>query len=71
MSSKRQAQATQPILQTAWMRDDWSDKRRIEQNMREAIEFHLEELRLEGYEIPEPHSSSAYIYVPAYLYEYT
>lgn len=31
----------------------------IEKNMREAIEFHLEGLRLEGYEILEPHSSSA------------
>ena len=37
----------------------------VEKNMREAIEFHLEGLRLEGYEIPEPHSSSAYIEVSA------
>jgi predicted RNase H-like HicB family nuclease len=37
----------------------------VENNMREAIEFHLEGLRLEGYEIPEPHSSSAYIEVSA------
>jgi len=40
-------------------------KEEVEQNMREAIEFHLEGLRLEGYEIPEPHSSSTYIEVPA------
>jgi len=33
--------------------------------MRDAIEFHLEGLRLEGYEIPEPNSSSAYIEVSA------
>ena len=37
----------------------------VEKNMRDAIEFHLEGLRLEGYEIPEPHSSSAYIEVSA------
>ena len=37
----------------------------VENNMRDAIEFHLEGLRLEGYEIPEPHSSSAYIEVSA------
>lgn len=35
----------------------------VEKNMREAIEFHLEGMRLEGYDIPEPHSSSAYIEV--------
>jgi len=34
-----------------------------EQNMREAIEFHLEGLKLEGFEIPQPSSSSAYIEV--------
>ena len=37
----------------------------VEKNMRDAIEFHLEGLRLEGYEIPEPNSSSAYIEVSA------
>jgi len=40
----------------------WSNEE-VKQNMREAIEFHLEGLRLEGYEIPEPHSSSTYIEV--------
>jgi predicted RNase H-like HicB family nuclease len=35
----------------------------VEKNMREAIEFHLEGMRLEGYDIPEPRSSSAYIEV--------
>jgi predicted RNase H-like HicB family nuclease len=33
----------------------------IQQNMQEAIEFHLEGLKLEGYPIPEPHSSSAFV----------
>ncbi len=37
----------------------------VEQNMREAIEFHLEGLRLEGYVIPEPHSYPAYVEVMA------
>jgi predicted RNase H-like HicB family nuclease len=32
-------------------------------NMREAIEFHLEGLKPEGLEIPQPTSSSAYIEV--------
>ena len=36
-----------------------------EQNMREAIEFHIEGLRAEGYGIPEPSSSSCYIEVAA------
>ncbi len=35
----------------------------VEQNMREAIEFHLEGLRLEGYAIPEPHSYPAFVEV--------
>jgi predicted RNase H-like HicB family nuclease len=34
-------------------------------NMREAIEFHLEGLRLEKYRIPEPRSYSAYVEVVA------
>ena len=34
-----------------------------EQNIREAIEFHLEGLKLEGLEIPQPSSSSAYVEV--------
>ncbi len=37
----------------------------IEQNMREAIEFHLEGLREEGYKIPEPSSYSVYVEIPA------
>jgi predicted RNase H-like HicB family nuclease len=30
-------------------------------NMEEAIRFHLEGLKLEGYEIPEPKTTSTYI----------
>ena len=37
----------------------------IERNMHEAIEFHLEGLRQEGYEIPQPSTSSAYVEVEA------
>jgi predicted RNase H-like HicB family nuclease len=37
----------------------------VEQNMREAVEFHLDGLKLEGLEIPEPTTSSAYVEVAA------
>jgi predicted RNase H-like HicB family nuclease len=37
----------------------------IEQNIRDAIEFHIAGLRQEGYEVPEPNSYSTYIDVPA------
>ena len=37
----------------------------VESNMHEAIEFHLEGLREEGYPIPEPSSASAYVEVAA------
>ena len=36
-----------------------------EKNMREAIEFHIEGLRKEGYEIPRPSSISKYVEVAA------
>ena len=36
-----------------------------EQNMREAIEFHLDGMKEEGLEIPAPSSSSAYVEVNA------
>jgi predicted RNase H-like HicB family nuclease len=36
-----------------------------EENMREAIAFHLEGLKLEGLEIPQPTTSSAYVEVAA------
>jgi predicted RNase H-like HicB family nuclease len=38
-----------------------STEEEIQQNMQEAIEFHLEGLKLEGYTIPEPQSSSAFV----------
>ncbi len=37
----------------------------VERNMRLAIEFHLEGMRLEGLEAPAPHTYSAYVEVPA------
>ena len=36
-----------------------------EENMREAIEFHIEGLKAEGLSIPEPSSLSSYIEVAA------
>lgn len=35
-----------------------------EQNMREAIEFHVDGLREEGITVPEPQASSSYIELP-------
>jgi predicted RNase H-like HicB family nuclease len=37
----------------------------VEKNMKEAIEFHLEGLRLEGYEIPVSQSYSTYMEIAA------
>lgn len=37
----------------------------VEANMDEAIRFHLEGLREEAFEVPEPHSYSTYVEVPA------
>ncbi len=37
----------------------------VERNMQEAIELHLEGLREEGYTVPEPGTSSAYIEISA------
>lgn len=36
-----------------------------EHNMRDAIEFHIQGLRDEGYEIPKPLSRSSYVEVAA------
>lgn len=36
-----------------------------EQNMREAIAFHIDGLKEEGYEIPKPTSRSSYIEITA------
>jgi predicted RNase H-like HicB family nuclease len=35
----------------------------VEQNMQEAIEFHIEGLRGEGRSVPEPTTSSSYVEV--------
>ncbi len=37
----------------------------VETNMHEAIEFHLDGLREDGYPIPQPSSASAYVEVAA------
>jgi predicted RNase H-like HicB family nuclease len=37
----------------------------VERNMREAIAFHLDGLREDGQPVPEPHSYSAYVELPA------
>jgi predicted RNase H-like HicB family nuclease len=37
----------------------------VVQNMREAIAFHLDGLREEGQAVPEPHTYSAYVELPA------
>ena len=40
-------------------------KEEVEKKMKEAIEFHLEGLRLENQPIPQPHSYSNYVEVLA------
>ena len=35
----------------------------VEREMREAMEFHIEGLTLEGYAVPEPSTRSAYLEV--------
>jgi predicted RNase H-like HicB family nuclease len=42
-----------------------STRDEVETNMREAIAFHLDGLREEGQPVPEPHSYSAYVELPA------
>ena len=37
----------------------------VEENMREAISFHLHGLREEGQPVPEPRSYSTYVELPA------
>jgi predicted RNase H-like HicB family nuclease len=36
-----------------------------EKNMQEAIEFHIDGLKQEGYEIPKPTSRSSYVEIAA------
>ena len=40
-------------------------KEEVERNIQEAIEFHLDGVRQEGYEIPEPSTYSSYVDVAA------
>jgi len=40
-------------------------RQEVEQNMREAIAFHLDGLRQEGQAVPEPHTYSAYVELAA------
>lgn len=40
-------------------------KEEVERNIQEAIEFHLQGLREEGHEIPEPSTYSSYVDVAA------
>jgi len=40
-------------------------KEEVERNIQEAIQFHIEGLREEGYTVPEPSTSSSYIDVAA------
>lgn len=42
-----------------------STSEEVERNIRDAIEFHVEALKEEGYEVPEPTSYSSYIDVAA------
>ena len=37
----------------------------VERNIRDAIEFHIEGLKREGFDVPEPTSYSSYIDVAA------
>jgi len=42
-----------------------TSREEAERNMREAIEFHVDGLRQEGYSVPEPQASSSYVELPA------
>jgi predicted RNase H-like HicB family nuclease len=42
-----------------------SSKEEVENNMKDAVAFHLEGMDQEGLEIPKPHSFSTYLEVPA------
>lgn len=42
-----------------------ASREEIEKNIREAIEFHIEGLRQEGYDVPTPSSYSTYVEIPA------
>ena len=40
-------------------------RKAVEIRIQQAIEFHLEGMREQGYELPKPKSYSAYVNVPA------
>ena len=40
-------------------------KEEVQKNMREAISFHVEGMHQESIRIPQPHSFSAYLEIPA------
>lgn len=40
-------------------------RQEVERNIREAIEFHIEGLKHEGYEVPEPSSYFSYVEIAA------
>lgn len=42
-----------------------ASREEVENNIREAIEFHIDGLKQEGYPVPEPSSYSSYIDVAA------
>ena len=42
-----------------------STREEVEGNMREAIEFHVAGMRMEGLEIPRPRTYSSYVEIPA------
>ena len=42
-----------------------STREDVEQQMQEAIAFHLDGMREDGYQVPQPTSYSTYIEIPA------
>jgi len=42
-----------------------STREEVEKTMKESIEFHLDGLREEGYQVPSPHTYSTYVEIPA------
>lgn len=55
--------AYSPDLEGSVATGDSKDK--VEQNMREVIEFHIDGLRQEGISVHQPSSYSSYVEVPA------
>lgn len=42
-----------------------TSREEVEREMQEAIEFHIDGLRQDGYEVPAPQAYSTYVDVPA------